>query len=129
MKEAKDALIKGTDGAMTGFRHDLLIATTPELVEHRIVRVLGVVRGNSVRARHVGRDVLAALRNLVGGEVREYTKLLAQSREQAMDRMVDQARALGANAIVSMRFSTSMVMAASAELLAYGTAVIVEPEA
>lgn len=127
MTKAENALIKGTDGAMTGFRHPIPLSTTSELAGQRIVKVLGVVRGNSVRARHVGRDVLAVLRNLVGGEIREYTKLLAESREQAIDRMIDQATALGANAVVSMRFSTSMVMAASAELLAYGTAVIVEP--
>jgi uncharacterized protein YbjQ (UPF0145 family) len=84
------------------------------------------VRGNTIRARHIGRDIMALLRNIVGGEVSEYTKLLAESREQALDRMVEQARELGANAVLDARFTTSMVMQGAAELLAYGTAVVVE---
>lgn len=106
----------------------MIITTTPEIAGKRIVRTLGLARGNSVRARHIGRDILAALRNLVGGEVQEYTKLLAESREQALDRMVEEARRLGANAVVGVRFVTSMVAAGMAELLAYGTAVVVEDE-
>jgi uncharacterized protein YbjQ (UPF0145 family) len=128
MTEAsKQALIKGVDGAITGFRHDVLLATADAPAGYRICRALGVVRGNSVRARHVGRDILATFRNIVGGEIRDYTKLLAESREQAIDRMVEQAVGLGANGVVGMRFSTSMVMSAAAELLAYGTAVLLEP--
>ncbi|GIU73143.1 MAG: UPF0145 protein [Bryobacteraceae bacterium] len=106
----------------------MIITTVPEIAGKRIVRTLGLVRGNSVRARHIGRDILAQLRNIVGGEVTEYTKLLAESREQALDRMVEEARLLGANAIIGVRFVTSMVSQGMAELLAYGTAVVVEDE-
>ena len=87
-----------------------------------------LVRGNTTRARHIGRDIMAGLRKLVGGEVSEYTKLLGEAREQAIDRMTDEARGLGANAVIEVRFSTSMVMQGAAELLAYGTAVVVEDE-
>lgn len=124
----KQALIKATDGAVTGFRHKLLLCTVEQVEGRRVKRVIGVVRGNSVRARHVGRDLMAVLRNVVGGEIREYTKLLAESREQAMDRMAEQAASLGANAVLGLRFSTSMVMGGAAELMAYGTAVELEPE-
>ena len=104
----------------------MIVVTASEITGKRIVRTLGLARGNTVRARHVGRDIMAGLRNIVGGEVSEYTKLLAESREQALDRMVEEARGLGANAIVDVRFTTSMVMYGAAELLAYGTAVVVE---
>jgi len=87
---------------------------------------LGLVRGNTIRARHVGRDIVAGLRNIVGGEIVEYTKMLAEAREQALDRMVEEAEKLGANAVVCLRFTTSYVMGGAAELLAYGTAVVVE---
>lgn len=120
------SLIRSSSGAITGFRHEILLATAEALPGRRIVRVLGLVRGNSVRARHVGRDIMAALKNLAGGEIRDYTKLLAESREQALDRMADQAVSLGANAVVGVRFTTSMVMGGAAELLAYGTAVVME---
>jgi uncharacterized protein YbjQ (UPF0145 family) len=119
-------LIKSSGGAITGFRHKILIATIDQPPDRKVKRVLGTVRGNSVRARHVGRDILAGLRNLVGGEIRDYTKLLAESREQAIDRMADQAVSLGANAVLGLRFTTSVVMGGAAELLAYGTAVILE---
>jgi uncharacterized protein YbjQ (UPF0145 family) len=89
---------------------------------------MGLVRGNTVRSRHIGRDILAWLRNLVGGEIHEYAKLMAESREQALDRMVAEAEDLGANAIVSVRFATSEVMGSAAEMLAYGTAVVIEDE-
>ncbi|REJ81578.1 MAG: YbjQ family protein [Acidobacteria bacterium] len=95
---------------------------------YRVVRSMGLVRGNTIRTRHVGKDILAVLRGLVGGEVSEYTKLFAESREQAIDRMTEDAEALGANGIIGVRFATSMVMASAAELLAYGTAVRVEEE-
>ena len=101
----------------------MLIVTTEGLPGHEIAEVLGLVRGNTIRARHVGKDIVAGLRNIVGGEISEYTKMLAESREQAMDRMIAEARALGADAIVAVRMTTSSVSQGSAELLAYGTAV------
>jgi uncharacterized protein YbjQ (UPF0145 family) len=104
----------------------MIIATTENVPGKRVARVLGLVRGNTIRARHVGRDIQAVLRNIAGGEIREYTKMLGESREQAIDRMIEEAERLGANAIIGMRFSTSMVMSGAAEMLAYGTAVIVE---
>ena len=106
----------------------MIVTTTGSIPGKKVVRTLGLVRGNTIRARHVGRDVMAGLRNLVGGEVSEYTKLFAEAREQALDRMLEEANDLGANAIIEIRFSTSMVMAAAAELLVYGTAVLVEDE-
>ena len=106
----------------------MIISTTGSISGKRIVRTLGLVRGNTVRSRHIGRDIAATFRNLVGGEISEYTKLLGEAREQALDRMVEEARSLGANAVVEVRFSTSEVMNAAAELLAYGTAVVVENE-
>ena len=101
----------------------VLITTQDELADYEITRTLGLVRGNTIRARHIGKDILAGLRTLVGGEITEYTKMLAESREQAIDRMVAEAERLGADAIVCMRFTTSPVMQGAAELLAYGTAV------
>lgn len=106
----------------------MIVSTTGTVAGKKVVRTLGLVRGNTIRARHVGRDIMAGLRNLVGGEVSEYTKLFGEAREQALDRMVEEARGLGANAVIEVRFSTSMVMQAAAELLAYGTAVVVEDE-
>lgn len=106
----------------------MIVTTTDEISGKRIVRTLGIVRGNTIRARHLGRDVMAGLRNIVGGEVSEYTKLLAEAREQALDRMVEEARSLGGNAVVEVRFSTSEVMSGAAELLAYGTAVVIEDD-
>lgn len=104
----------------------IIVTTTDEIAGKRIVRTIGLVRGNTIRARHVGRDLMASLRNFVGGEVTEYTKMLAESREEALDRMIAQARANGANAIVGMRFTSAEIMDRAAELLAYGTAVVVE---
>ena len=106
----------------------MILVTTDTVPGRTIVKTCGLVRGNAVRARHVGRDILAGLRNIVGGEVFEYTKLMAESREQAIDRMVDDAKRLGANGIVGMRFTTSFVSTGAAELLAFGTAVVVEDE-
>jgi uncharacterized protein YbjQ (UPF0145 family) len=106
----------------------MILVNTDFIPGKRIVKVLGLVRGNTVRVRHIGRDIMAWLRNLVGGEVKEYTKMLAETREQSLDRMTEEAARLGANAIISIRFSTSMVMQGAAELLAYGTAVITEDE-
>jgi len=106
----------------------MIIATRESIDGKKITRTIGLVRGNTIRARHVGRDIIATLRTLVGGEITEYTKLMAEAREQALDRMVAEAKRLGANAIVAQRFSTSVVLGGSAELLAYGTAVVVEDE-
>jgi len=104
----------------------MLLSTTDTIPGKTIVKHIGLVRGNTIRARHVGRDIVAGLRNLVGGEVLEYTKLMAESREQAIDRMIEEAKRLGANAVVGMRFSTAEVLVHAAEILAYGTAVVVE---
>jgi len=106
----------------------MIVTTTDGVPGKRVVKVLGFVQGSSIRARHVGRDLLAVLKNLTGGEITEYTKLMAESREQSLDRMREQAAALGANAIVGFRFVTTEIMQNAAELLAYGTAVIVEDE-
>jgi len=101
-----------------------MIVTTTEMVAgKRIVSCLGVVRGNTVRARHIGKDILAVFKNIIGGEIEEYTKLLAESREQAMDRMIAQAAEMGADAVVNIRFSTSYVMSNAAEIMVFGTAV------
>ena len=102
------------------------VYTSDEVPGYRVVKVIGLVRGNTVRARHAGHDILAAFKNLVGGELSEYTKLMGESREQALDRMRAEALERGANAIVAVRFTTSMITAAAAEILTYGTAVIVE---
>lgn len=122
------SLIQSASGAISGFRHDMMLATTDTVPGYRIVKVLGLVRGNTIRARHIGRDIMAVFRNMVGGEIHEYTKLMGESREQALDRMAEQAQILGANAVVGIRITTSMVMSNAAELLAYGTAVLLEPE-
>ena len=106
----------------------MLVVTTETIGGKRIVKSLGLVRGNTVRARNVGKDITAGFRALVGGEIAEYVKLMAEAREQSVDRMIDAAEELGANAIVGTRFTTSMVMSGAAELLATGTAVIVEDE-
>ena len=107
----------------------MIVVTSENITGKRIVKTLGLVRGNTVRARHIGRDIMAGLRNIVGGEIYEYGKLIAESREQSLDRMIAEAEQLGANAVVATRFSTSMMMGGAAELLAVGTAVIVEDEA
>lgn len=104
----------------------MIVTTNLEIAGKRIVRTVGLVKGNTIRARHLGRDIAAVFRNIVGGEVKEYTKLIAEAREQALDRMIDDAKAKGANAVIMVRFSTSQVMQGAAELLAYGTAVLVE---
>ena len=104
----------------------MLLSTTDTIAGTKIVKHLGLVKGNTIRARHIGRDILAVLRNIVGGEIADYTKMMAESREQAIDRMIEDAQKMGANAIVSMSFSTQMVMGGATEILAYGTAVVVE---
>jgi uncharacterized protein YbjQ (UPF0145 family) len=104
----------------------MILSASPEVAGHRVARHLGLVYGNTIRARHVGKDILAVLKNLVGGEIEEYTKLMAESREQAIDRMVAAAAARGANAVVNVRFSTSYIMASASEILVFGDAVVLE---
>ncbi len=102
------------------------ITTSSQIAGQTITDTIGVVRGNTIRVRHIGRDILAGFRMLIGGEIQDYTKMMGEAREQAMDRMTDEAQQLGANAIVDVRFSTSYIMSGAAEILAYGTAVIVK---
>ena len=104
----------------------MIIVTSDTISGKKIVKTLGLVRGNTIRARNIGKDILAGLKQLIGGEIEGYTKLMAEAREQAVDRMIADAEKLGANAILGMRFSTSEVMDNAAEILAYGTAVVVE---
>lgn len=101
----------------------MILATTDSIPGRKIVQVLGFVRGNAIRARHIGKDIMAALKNLTGGEVTDYTKMMAECREQAIDRLVDDAEALGADAVVAIRLTTNSMMNRAAEILAYGTAV------
>ena len=104
----------------------MLISNLEYIPERRIVRHLGLVQGSTVRAKHVGRDIMAGLKNIVGGELKGYTELLNESREEAVARMMHQAQQLGANAVINVRFSTAAVAAGAAEIFAYGTAVVVE---
>jgi uncharacterized protein YbjQ (UPF0145 family) len=107
----------------------MIVTPSAEISGHRVVRTLGLVYGNTIRARHVGKDILAAFKNLVGGELQEYTKLMAESREQAVDRMLAAAKGMGANGIINVRFTTSCIMNNASEILAYGDAVVLEREA
>lgn len=104
----------------------MILTTGEQIPGKKIIKILGIVKGNTVRARHLGKDIVALFKNMVGGEIEEYTKLLAESREQSIDRMISQAQNLGANAIIGIRFSTSFIMQNAAEILVYGTAVVVE---
>ena len=104
----------------------MIIVTTEEIPNKKVKETLGIARGSTVRARNIGRDIFAGIKNLVGGEISEYTRLQAESREQAIKRMVDDAEKMGANAIVNIRLTTSMVMQGCSEILAYGTTVIIE---
>jgi len=104
----------------------MIIVTTERIEGKHIVKTIGLVRGSTIRAKHLGKDIVAGLRGIVGGEIAEYTKLMAESREQALERMIEQAEKMGANAVVGTRFVTAMVMSGAAELLAFGTAVVVE---
>ncbi len=101
----------------------MIVTTTEVIPGHEITEILGLVRGNTVRARHLGRDIVAGLRGVVGGEIKEYTDMLSKAREEALQRMISQAEELGADAVVGVRFTTSQTMAGAAEILAYGTAV------
>ncbi len=104
----------------------MILVTTEEIPGKRVVKTLGLVRGNTIRARHMGRDIMAGFKNMVGGEISDYTKMMAESREQALDRMIEDAAALGANAVVSVKFTTTSMMQGAAEFLVYGTAVVLE---
>jgi uncharacterized protein YbjQ (UPF0145 family) len=101
----------------------MIITTTDYVPGYEITEILGIVKGSSARARHLGKDILATLRNIVGGEVIEYTKLIGEAREQAIDRMMEEAKRLNADAIIGVRFGTTQIMQGVAEILAYGTAV------
>ena len=104
----------------------MLVVTSPDIPGKKIVKTLGIVKGNTIRARHIGKDILAAFKNIVGGEIQEYTKLMAESREQAIDRMFESAEKMGANAIISTTTTTSVISQGAAELLVLGTAVVIE---
>ena len=104
----------------------MIVVTSSRIEGKRIAKTLGMVKGSTIRARHLGRDISAGLRSLVGGEIKEYTKLMAEAREEAIQRMVEQAEEMKANAIVDTRFVTSMVISGASELLVYGTAVVVK---
>jgi uncharacterized protein YbjQ (UPF0145 family) len=107
----------------------MIITPSSAVVGHRAVKTFGLVKGNTIRARHLGKDILAGLKNLVGGEIEEYTKMMAEAREQAVDRMQAEAEALGANAILDVRFSTSYMMGMASEILVFGNAVVLEKDA
>lgn len=104
-------------------KHDIALSNTETIPGKTIVEFYGVVSGNTVRAKHIGRDIMAGLKNIVGGELVGYTELLQDSRQEALDRMIEQARSMGANAVVNVRFATSSIAQGAAELFAYGTAV------
>jgi len=101
----------------------MIISTLEQIVGYKITESLGVVAGNTIRARHLGKDIVAGLRTVVGGEIKEYTGMLAESREQSLQRMIEKGEELNADGIIGVRFQTSMIMSTTAELLAYGTAV------
>ena len=101
----------------------MIVVTTEQIEGKKITETLGLVKGSTIRARHLGHDIMAGLRNVVGGEVKDYTVMLAQAREEALQRMIEQAEKMGANAVICTRFATSMVMSGAAEMVAYGTAV------
>jgi len=104
----------------------MILSTTHSVEGKKIVKHLGLAKGNTIRARHIGRDISAVIKNIVGGEITDYTKMMAESREQALDRMIADAEKMGANAIIGVSFATSMIMQSASEILAYGTAVVVE---
>ena len=104
----------------------MILTTTDTISGKQVVRTIGWVKGNTIRARHIGKDIVAGLRGIVGGEITEYTKMMAEAREEAIARLTEDAEAQGANAVIGLRFSTSLVMQNASEILAYGTAVVVE---
>ena len=106
----------------------MILVTTDTIPGKKIVKVLGLVRGNTIRARHMGKDIMAVFKNIVGGEITDYTKMMAESREQALDRLIEDAEALNADAVIGLRFTTTSMMQGAAEFLIYGTAVRLEDE-
>ena len=104
----------------------MIVANTENIPGTKVVKVLGIVKGNTIRARHLGKDILAVFKNIVGGEIEEYTKLIAEAREQSIDRMIVEAEKLGANAVINVRFTTSYIMQNASEILAFGTGVVIE---
>ncbi len=102
---------------------EILTTTTAEIPNKKVIQILGIVKGSTIRARHVGRDIAASFKNIIGGEIKSYTQMISQSREEAFNRMINEAHEQGADAIINVRFVTSMVMQGAAEILAYGTAV------
>ncbi len=103
----------------------MILVTTPEVPNKKIIKVHGIARGSTVRARNVGRDIFAGIKNLVGGEIKEYTRLQADAREEALQRLITDARKMSANAVINVRFTTSVIMQGTSEMLAYGTAVTI----
>jgi len=106
----------------------MIVTPGSAVAGYRIKKTLGLVRGNTIRARHIGKDITAVFKNMIGGEIEEYTKMMGESREQALDRMIAEAQQLGADAVIDVRFGTSYVMGSAAEILAYGNAVELERE-
>jgi uncharacterized protein YbjQ (UPF0145 family) len=106
----------------------MIVTPASHVHGHRVVKSFGLARGNTIRARNIGRDIMAVFKNMIGGEIEEYTKMMAEAREQALDRMVADASHVGANAVINMRFQTSYIMGSASEILAYGEAVVIEPE-
>ena len=104
----------------------MLVVTSPDIPGRKIVKTIGLVRGSTIRAKHIGRDIMAGFRNIAGGEIGEYTQMMAEAREQALQRMIADAEKQGANAVISLNFGTAMVMSSSAECVAFGTAVVIE---
>ncbi len=102
---------------------ELIITTTLEIPNKKIIKILGIAKGNTIRARHIGRDVMAGFKTIIGGEIKSYTQMTTQAREEAFNRMINQAIKMKADAIIGVRFSTSMIMQGASEMLAYGTAV------
>ena len=105
----------------------MIVTPASSVAGHRVVKTLGLVHGNTIRARHLGKDIMAVLKNIVGGEIEEYTKMMAESRDQAIDRMIADAKSKGANAVIDVGFSTSYLMQSASEILVYGNAVVLEP--
>lgn len=106
----------------------MLLSTLDCIPGKKVLKVFGLVRGNTIRARNIGRDIAAAFKNIVGGEIVDYTKMMAESREQSIDRLIEDAESVGANAVIGLRFATTSMMQGAAELLAYGTAVVLEDD-
>ena len=104
----------------------MIITTSAQIEGRQIAKTVGLVKGSTIRARHLGKDIMAGFRGMVGGEISEYTKMMAEAREQAIQRMIEDAEKQGANAVISMRFTTSMVMQSASEILAYGTGVVLK---